>query len=124
MTKSAKADHDLVVLGAGQAGLAISRELARRDLEHVVLERGRVGESWRGRWESFCLVTPNWTMQLPDQPYDGENPDAFDARDEIVGFSSDMQRGSKSRCRKAWMSARFTGVSQRAFCSRPPPGRS
>ena len=79
-------EHDLVVLGAGQAGLAMSRELARRDLEHVVLERGRIGESWRGRWESFCLVTPNWTMQLPDQPYDGENPDAFDARDEIVGF--------------------------------------
>ena len=86
MKRSAKAEHDLVVLGAGQAGLAISRELARRDLEHVVLERGRVGESWRGRWASFCLVTPNWTMQLPDQPYDGENPDAFDARDEIVGF--------------------------------------
>jgi putative flavoprotein involved in K+ transport len=64
----------------------MSRELARRDLEHVVLERGRVGETWRGRWESFCLVTPNWTMQLPDQPYDGEDPDAFDARDEVVGF--------------------------------------
>ena len=51
-----------------------------------VLERGRVGESWRGLWESFCLVTPNWTMQLPDQLYDGEDPHAFDARDEIVGF--------------------------------------
>lgn len=87
MTKSAKGEpHDLVVVGAGQAGLAMSRELARCDLEHVVLERGRVGETWRGRWESFCLVTPNWTMQLPDQPYDGEDPDAFDVRDEIVGF--------------------------------------
>ena len=51
-----------------------------------MLERGRVGESWRGRWESFCLVTPNWTMQLPDQPYDGDDPDAFDPRDDIVGF--------------------------------------
>ena len=78
--------HDLVVVGAGQAGLAMSRELARCGLEHVVLERGRVGETWRGRWESFCIVTPNWTMQLPEQPYDGEDPDAFDARDEIVGF--------------------------------------
>ena len=80
------ARHDLVVVGAGQAGLAISRELARCGFEHVVLERGRVGETWRGRWESFCLVTPNWTMRLPDQPYDGENPDAFGARDEVVGF--------------------------------------
>jgi len=77
---------DLVVVGAGQAGLAMSRELYRRGLEHVVLERGRVGETWRGRWESFCLVTPNWSMQLPDQPYDGEDPDGFDSRDEIVGF--------------------------------------
>lgn len=77
---------DLVIVGAGQAGLALSRELARRDLEHVVLERGRVGETWRGRWESFSLVTPNWSMQLPDQPYDGQNPDGFDNRDEIVGF--------------------------------------
>jgi putative flavoprotein involved in K+ transport len=73
-------------VGAGQAGLATSRELTRRGLEHVVLERGRVGESWRGRWDSFCLVTPNWTMHLPDQPYDGEDPDAFDPRDEIVGY--------------------------------------
>jgi putative flavoprotein involved in K+ transport len=77
---------DLVIVGAGQAGLAMSRELARRGLEHVVLERGRVGETWHGRWESFCLVTPNWSMQLPDQPYDGENPDGFDNRGEIVGF--------------------------------------
>jgi cation diffusion facilitator CzcD-associated flavoprotein CzcO len=60
--KSAQA-FDLVIVGAGQAGLAMSRELARRGLEHVVLERGRVGETWRGRWESFCLVTPNWSMQ-------------------------------------------------------------
>lgn len=87
MTTRARTErHGLVVVGAGQAGLAISRELARRELEHVVLERGRVGETWRGRWDSFCLVTPNWTMQLPDQPYDGDDPDAFDARDEIVGF--------------------------------------
>jgi putative flavoprotein involved in K+ transport len=77
---------DLVVIGAGPAGLAMSRELDRRGLEHVVLERGRVGETWRGRWESFCLVTPNWSMQLPDQPYDGEDSDGFDSRDEIVEF--------------------------------------
>jgi putative flavoprotein involved in K+ transport len=77
---------EIVVVGAGQAGLVMSRELSRRGLEHVVLERGRVGESWRGRWESFCLVTPNWTMHLTDQPYDGEDPDAFDPRDDIVGY--------------------------------------
>lgn len=84
---------DLVVVGAGQAGLATSRELTRRGLEHVVLERGRVGQTWRDRWESFCLVTPNWSMQLPDRPYDGENPDGFVHRDEIFAF---LERYSKA----------------------------
>ena len=77
---------DVVIVGAGQAGLATSHELAKHGISHVVLERGRVGQTWRGRWESFCLVTPNWSMQLPDQPYDGEDPDAFDLRADIVGF--------------------------------------
>jgi choline dehydrogenase-like flavoprotein len=56
---------DVVVVGAGQAGLSLSHELSRADVEHVVLERGRVGQAWRTRWESFCLVIPNWTVQLP-----------------------------------------------------------
>jgi len=77
---------DVVIVGAGQAGLATSHELAKRGVEHVMLERGRVAQTWRGRWQSFCLVTPNWSMQLPDQPYDGPDPDAFDPRDEIVAF--------------------------------------
>jgi putative flavoprotein involved in K+ transport len=64
----------VVVIGGGQAGLATSHELAQAGVEHVVLERGRVGETWRGRWESFCLVTPNWTVRLPDHSYDGDNP--------------------------------------------------
>ena len=76
----------VVVIGAGQAGLAVSRELTQAGVAHVVLERGEVGQTWRGRWESFRLVTPNWSMQLPGQPYDGSDPDAFDHRDEIVGF--------------------------------------
>ena len=81
-----------MIVGAGRAGLAMSRELARRELEHVVLERGRVGQTWRGRWNSFCLVTPNWGMQLPDEPYVGENPDAFDVRDDIVDASCERIR--------------------------------
>jgi putative flavoprotein involved in K+ transport len=77
---------NVLVIGAGQAGLAMSAELGRRDVEHLVLERGRVGESWRGRWDSFCLVTPNWTIQLPDGHYDGDDPDGYLPRDEIVAF--------------------------------------
>ena len=77
---------DVVVIGGGQAGLAASRELTRAGVGHVVLERGRVGETWRGRWDSFCLVTPNWTVQLPGHPYDGDDPDGYMPRDEIVGY--------------------------------------
>ena len=74
------------VVGAGQAGLAASHELARLGVEHVVLERDRIGSSWASRWKSFCLVTPNWSVQLPGFPYDGGDPDGFMPRDEIVAY--------------------------------------
>jgi len=73
-----------VVIGAGQAGLATSYQLSRRGVEHVVLEKERIGAGWANRWESFCLVTPNWTVHLPGFPYDGNDPDGFMPRDEIV----------------------------------------
>jgi len=77
---------DVAVVGAGQAGLALSHELTEAGIEHVLLERGRIGQTWRGRWDSFCLVTPNWTMRLPGFPYDGDAPDAFEPRDGIVRY--------------------------------------
>ena len=77
---------EVVVVGAGQAGLAVSRERTHAGVAHVVLERGRVGQSWRGRWDSFCLVTPNWFLQLPGHPYDGSHPDGFMPRDEVVPY--------------------------------------
>jgi Pyridine nucleotide-disulphide oxidoreductase len=77
---------DVAVVGAGQAGLATSYELTAAGIDHVVLERGRVGQSWRGRWDSFCLVTPNWTLQLPGHRYDGEDPDGYLPRDELVAY--------------------------------------
>jgi putative flavoprotein involved in K+ transport len=75
---------DVVVVGGGQAGLATSHHLSSRDVEHVVVERDRIAEGWRRRWDSFCLVTPNWTVQMPGHPYDGEDPDGYMPRDEIV----------------------------------------
>jgi putative flavoprotein involved in K+ transport len=51
-------ETEVVVVGAGQAGLAVSCRLAQAGVPHVILEKGRVGETWRGRWDSFCLVTP------------------------------------------------------------------
>jgi putative flavoprotein involved in K+ transport len=79
-------EFDAIVVGGGQAGLAASRELAKVGVEHVVLERGRTGQTWRDRWDSFCLVSPNWTVQLPDHPYDGDDPDGYMSRDEIVAY--------------------------------------
>jgi putative flavoprotein involved in K+ transport len=77
---------EAVVVGAGPAGLAMSCELSRAGVDHIVLERARVAQTWRGRWDSFCLVTPNWTLQLPEFPYDGDDPDGFMPRDEVVAY--------------------------------------
>ena len=93
--------EQVVVIGAGQAGLAVSRHLTGAGVPHVILERSRVAQTWRGRWDSFCLVTPNWTMALPGMPYEGDDPDGFNARDEIVryleryaaSFSAPVQEG-------------------------------
>lgn len=76
-----------VVVGAGQAGLAASHHLSRLGLEHVVLERGRVGETWRSqRWDGFYLNTPNWAQQLPGFPYAGPDPDAFAPLAEVIAY--------------------------------------
>ena len=83
---------DLVVVGAGQAGLSLSHELSHGPVDHVVLERGRVGETWRGRWDSFCLVLPNWTVQLPGGRYTGDDPDSFMPRDDIVAYLAGYAR--------------------------------
>jgi cation diffusion facilitator CzcD-associated flavoprotein CzcO len=77
---------EVVVVGAGQAGLAVSRELTQGGVGHVVLEKGEIGQTWRGRWDSFRLVTPNWFLQLPGHPYDGQDPDGFMPRDEVVAY--------------------------------------
>ena len=79
-------DTQVVVIGAGQAGLAVSHELSALGVDHVVLERARVGQTWRNLWDSFCLVTPNWTMSLPGFRYAGDDPEGFVPRDEIVGY--------------------------------------
>src|SRR5450432_349489 len=78
--------HDVVVIGGGQAGLSISHELKLLTIEHVVLERERIGQAWRDRWDSFCLVTPNWMIQLPGRPYAGSDPDGYLPRAEIVAY--------------------------------------
>jgi putative flavoprotein involved in K+ transport len=75
-----------VVIGAGQAGLSVSRELRVAGIDHVVLERAAVGQAWRERWDAFTLVTPNWTLDLPGSPYGGGDPEGHVPRDEIVAY--------------------------------------
>ena len=76
-----------VVIGGGHAGLSISYFLTERGMEHIVPERGTIGETWRSkRWDSFSLVTPNWMNQLPRFPYQGPDPDGFLLRNEILEY--------------------------------------
>ena len=76
-----------VIIGAGQSGLAMSRHLTARSIDHVVLERGEVANSWRTeRWDSLRLLTPNWQSRLPGYAYDGDDPDGFMAMPEVVQF--------------------------------------
>jgi putative flavoprotein involved in K+ transport len=78
---------DTVVIGAGHAGLAVSHSLTDRAIEHVVLERGRIGERWRSaRWDSFRLLTPNWLARLPGWAYTGGDPDGFMDAPQFVGY--------------------------------------
>jgi putative flavoprotein involved in K+ transport len=77
----------VVVIGAGHAGLAVSRMLAERSIEHVVLERGDVANSWRReRWDSLRLLTPNSQSRLPGYRYQGDEPDGFMTMPEVVEF--------------------------------------
>jgi putative flavoprotein involved in K+ transport len=76
---------ETLVVGAGQAGLAVSRCLAERGADHVVVERGRVAERWRtARWDSLRLITPNWMSRLPGWSYPGSDPDGYMSAPELV----------------------------------------
>ena len=78
---------EVIIIGAGQAGLCTSHFLSDHGIDHVVLERGVLGDSWRKRrWDRFTLVTPNWTIRLPGAEYRGPDPDGFMGRDEFAEY--------------------------------------
>ena len=79
-----------VIIGAGQSGLAFSNELSARSVDHVVLERGKVANSWRTeRWDSLRLLTPNWQSRLPGFAYRGEDPDGYMTAGDVACFLDD-----------------------------------
>jgi putative flavoprotein involved in K+ transport len=76
-----------VVIGAGHAGLAMSQRLSARSIDHVLLERGEVANSWKTqRWDSLRLLTPNWQSRLPGFRYAGDDPDGFMTMPEVISF--------------------------------------
>ena len=82
------AEHvETVIIGGGHAGLTMSYSLGQLGREHVILERGQVGERWRSeRWDSFHFQFPNWTIELPGFKYQCDDPDAFAPGREVVRF--------------------------------------
>ncbi|MGB8503737.1 NAD(P)-binding domain-containing protein [Mycobacterium sp.] len=82
-----------VVVGAGHCGLAMSRCLAEKSIDHVVLERGEVANSWQTqRWDSLRLLTPNWMTRLPDYAYRGDDPDGYLSASETAQLITDYAK--------------------------------
>ena len=82
-----------VIIGAGQSGLAMSSHLTDRSIDHVLLERGEVANSWQTeRWDSLRLLTPNWLSRLPGFAYAGDDPDGYMRMPEVVGFLRNYAR--------------------------------
>lgn len=93
--------HEVVVVGGGQAGLAMSRHLGSNGIEHVVLERSRIAERWRtGRWDSLVANGPAWHDRFPDLEFEQCAPDGFPGKDEIAEYfeAYARQNGSPVRC--------------------------
>ncbi len=79
--------YPVIIVGGGQAGLSMSYCLTQRNIDHIIFEQHQIAHSWQEkRWDSFCLVTPNWQCQLPDYPYQGSEPDGFMVKTEIVEY--------------------------------------
>ncbi len=89
-----------VVIGAGHAGLAASHFLSDRSIDHVVLERGEVANSWRReRWDSLRLLTPNWQSRLPGLRYEGPDPDGYMTVGEVTEFIERFAAASRAPVR-------------------------
>ncbi|SAK62711.1 MSMEG_0569 family flavin-dependent oxidoreductase [Caballeronia ptereochthonis] len=86
-TQAAPAHYSVIVVGGGQAGLSVSHFLQQANIDHLVLEKHTVTHTWRTqRWDTFCLVTPNWQCALPGHPYTGADPHGFMKKDEIIEY--------------------------------------
>ena len=77
---SGSTHYPVIIVGGGQAGLSMSYFLKAQGIAHVIFEKNRIAHAWRTqRWDSFCLVTPNWQCKLPGYPYPGQGPERVHA---------------------------------------------
>ncbi|MFT3957250.1 MAG: MSMEG_0569 family flavin-dependent oxidoreductase [Piscinibacter sp.] len=90
---TAQPDHEVVIVGGGQAGLSLSYYLQQRGIGHLVFEKQRAMHAWQdARWDNFCLVTPNWQCQLPGHPYRGDDPHGFMRKHQIAEYLEGFRR--------------------------------
>ena len=107
---------ETVVIGGGQAGLAMSYHLRQAGREHIVIERARIAESWRTeRWDSLMFQFPNWSIKLPGHAFDHDNPDGFVPKDTVVKFIEDYANLIRApvRCNVDVLALRHNAATQR-----------
>ena len=93
--------YQVVIVGGGQAGLSISYCLKQLGIEHIIFEKRSIAYSWQAkRWDSFCLVTPNWQCALPGYSYAGPSPNGFMPRDEIVQYVQNYAKSFQANIRE------------------------
>ncbi|HSH88080.1 MAG: MSMEG_0569 family flavin-dependent oxidoreductase [Methylophilus sp.] len=84
---ASKTHFSVIIVGGGQAGLSLSYYLQQSNTDHLVIEKYSAAHAWRTqRWDTFCLVTPNWQCNLPGYSYSGSDPHGFMVKDEIIAF--------------------------------------
>lgn len=114
---------DVAIVGAGQAGLSVSWFLKQAGVDHLVLDSGRVAETWRSRrWDSFCLVTPNWSVKLPGGAYKGPDPDGFMPLADLVDHFESWAKSFEAPVREQCTVSRLEGASDGGFVLSVPGG--
>ena len=107
---------ETIVIGGGQAGLAMSYHLSKASREHIVVERARIAESWRTeRWDSLMFQFPNWSIKLPGHAFKQDAPDGFATKESIVNFIENYARliSAPVQCDLNVLRLRFDDGSQR-----------
>lgn len=87
ISSATKSHFPVIIVGGGQAGLTLSYYLQQSDTDHLVIEKHSAAHAWRTqRWDTFCLVTPNWQCNLPGYAYRGDDPHGFMVKAQIIEF--------------------------------------